>query len=211
MVWSDSLDNIIPTCHDFEERLIKLLWRSRPPVGSALSASSHQGSVAGSVSGHSVSALGPGSSQPTKRHTLLGLNGLASASQTSFGDPEKGLDDQPRTKTKRTWYGRKRTIVIDPTVPEERPARYFAPLYNGLAAGLSFLFIGNGVKILIREWLLDGDFTRFALCALIPLLFSVSLFFALQIIQNVTMACVSFPICSYAYRARLADIAHVGL
>jgi hypothetical protein len=50
------------------------------------------------------------------------------------------------------------------------------------------VFIGNGVRVLIREWVLDGDYTRFALCALLPLLYSVSLFFALQIIQNVTMA-----------------------
>ena len=39
IVWSDSIDSIIPTCRDFEERLIKLLWRSRPTGGMATSAS----------------------------------------------------------------------------------------------------------------------------------------------------------------------------
>ena len=53
---------------------------------------------------------------------------------------------------------------------------------------MSAVFIGNGVKVLIREWRLDGDFTRFALAAVLPLLFSVSLFFALQIVQNIAMA-----------------------
>ena len=49
MVWSDSIDTIIPTCHDFEERLIKLLWRSRPGFSGshAPSASSHPASVNG--------------------------------------------------------------------------------------------------------------------------------------------------------------------
>lgn len=46
-----------------------------------------------------------------------------------------------------------------------------------------------GVNILIQEWALDNQFIRFALVVLIPLLFSVSLFFCLQIVQN----------CSYAY------------
>jgi hypothetical protein len=185
VVWSDTLDNIIPTCHDFEERLIKLLWRSRPPM-SALSHSSHQGSQTGSVSGHSHSAM----AQPSRLSALA--NAAVAGSAVSLNDPEKGLDsDRKVTKTRRTWYGRKRTIVIDPTEPEARPARLFAPFYNGIAAGLSFVFIGNGVRLLIREWLLDGDFIRFALCALLPLLFCVSLFFCLQIIQNVTMAYVA--------------------
>ena len=39
------------------------------------------------------------------------------------------------------------------------------------------VFLGNGVNTLLIEWQLDNDFTRFALCALIPLLFAVSLFF----------------------------------
>lgn len=48
IVWSDSIDSIIPTCRDFEERLIKLLWRSRPNATNApTSASSHPGSISG--------------------------------------------------------------------------------------------------------------------------------------------------------------------
>ena len=139
IVWSESLDNIIPTCHDFEERLIKLLWRSKPPMGeSTVSASSH--SISGSVSGHSQSGINSGanSTQPTRRQTLC-LSAIASASQTSLGDPEKGIDEgETKTKKTRTWYGRKKTAVIDTSLPEERPARYFAPLYSGVAAGLSF-------------------------------------------------------------------------
>jgi hypothetical protein len=50
------------------------------------------------------------------------------------------------------------------------------------------VYVGNGVKILVNEWRQDGDFTRFALAAVLPLLFCISLFFNLQIVQNVTMA-----------------------
>jgi hypothetical protein len=189
VVWSDSLDNIIPTCHDFEERLIKLLWRSRPTVGGTMSGSSHQGSTAGSLSGHSH-AGSPNAQQPSRASAMLGATALGSMSQASLGDPEKLTGSTKQTKTVRTWYGRKRTVEVDPDATESRPARYFAPFYNGVAAGLSLLFICNGLRTLIKEWQLDGDFTRFALCAFLPLLFCVSLFFSLQIVQNLTMAYV---------------------
>lgn len=58
VIWSDNLDSIIPTCKDFEDRLIKLLWRSRPAAPPSLlsstapSARSYPTSVAGSISGH---------------------------------------------------------------------------------------------------------------------------------------------------------------
>jgi hypothetical protein len=138
VVWSDSLDNIIPTCHDFEERLIKLLWRSRPAVGSTLSASGH-GSVSGSVSGHSNSGS-PSAAQPSRLSAMLGSNNMGSVSQASLADPEKGIgggSGGKTTKTVRTWYGRKRTITVDPDAPDDRPTRQFAPFYNGVAAGLS--------------------------------------------------------------------------
>jgi hypothetical protein len=195
IVWSDSLDQIIPTCHDFEERLIKLLWRSRPHTLGLPSASSHHNSVDGSVSGHSLSGLNNAQAPMPSRRGTMGYMGSAMGSSVSLGlaDPEKGIGyGEKRTveKTKRTWYGKKRTVVVevDDGLPEPRPARLFAPFYNGIAAGLALVFVGNGVSILLKEWLLDGDFTRFALAAVLPLLYAVSLFFTLQIVQNVTMA-----------------------
>ena len=49
VVWSDSIDTIVPTCHDFEDRLIKLLWRSRRQTSGshATSLSSRPASVNG--------------------------------------------------------------------------------------------------------------------------------------------------------------------
>jgi len=56
VVWSESLDRIIPLCQDFEERLIKMLWRSRPVVSAtttatATTSASNPTSVAGSAAG----------------------------------------------------------------------------------------------------------------------------------------------------------------
>ncbi|KAH7919846.1 hypothetical protein BV22DRAFT_1022266 [Leucogyrophana mollusca] len=173
VVWSDSLNAIIPTARDFEDRLIRLLWRTRPPVSSISSTIPSSASAPASVSGHSHSHL---------------ANEKRSTSTSSGGDKEK-LPAQPQFK--RTWYGRKvplPPVDLENAAPEERPTRIFAPVYNGLAAGLAALFIGNGIKILLQEFELDGNYIHFALFAVCPILFCVSLFFTLQLFQNLTMA-----------------------
>ncbi|KAI0916116.1 hypothetical protein AcW1_010030 [Taiwanofungus camphoratus] len=226
VVWSDSIDTIIPICRDFEERLIKLLWRSRPSgVFGASShpttSSSHPASVNGSISGHSLthinsrlsapalgrsrqsSAFPPAPGTPGPPGTPRGMGRLSSEILAPGEDVEKGANvaegdaGTAKTKTTRTWYGRKKTVVVaddasafgdDDGEPEARPAKLYAPVYNGLAAGLSVFFIGNGIDILLQEVQLDNGYTRFALCVLLPLLYCVSLFFALQIVQNLSMA-----------------------
>ncbi|EKM53202.1 uncharacterized protein PHACADRAFT_259384 [Phanerochaete carnosa HHB-10118-sp] len=205
VVWSDSIDTIIPTSSDFEERLIKLLWRSRPnAMNHPTSVSSHPASVNGSMSGHGsmtnlntrLSGLNGSrvNSMLPPPGTPRGVHGMSMEDLTP--DLEKGGDDlsekgHVKTKTKRTWYGKKKTVIVaelEEGVPEPRPVMLYAPVYNGLAFGLSIFFIGNGINTLLIEWQLDNNFTRFALCAIIPLLFAVSLFFCLQIFQNLCMA-----------------------
>lgn len=78
--------------------------------------------------------------------------------------------------------------------------------------------MGNGIKILVQEYMLDQDFKHFILLVLVPLLFAISLvsrrtsyvsistnrfllqFFSLQLVQNLTM---SFgPIAHYHENSR---------
>ena len=70
VIWSESLDRIIPLCQEFEERLIKLLWRTRPllstpaaslnnchwAVGGGSSTGHGNGNGNGSLSGYLASA-----------------------------------------------------------------------------------------------------------------------------------------------------------
>ncbi|OSX62224.1 hypothetical protein POSPLADRAFT_1142647 [Postia placenta MAD-698-R-SB12] len=177
VMWSESIDTIIPMCHEFEERLIKLLWRSRPAAGASHATSSN--------------------SYPASINVVRRADDAHQEILARQDDPEKGAgvaEGAVQTKTVRTWYGKKKTIIVDDMSaaladlgPTKRPTLLWAPLYNGLAAGLSFYFIGNGFKTLLEEWELDNNYVRFALCALLPMLYSVSLFFAIQIIQNLSM------------------------
>ncbi|KAF9647641.1 hypothetical protein BDM02DRAFT_3169688, partial [Thelephora ganbajun] len=198
VVWAPSVETIISTCHDFEDRLIKLLWRSRPPVASVEGA----GSASNSVSGHSAQPNNPFQTPPVSRYSsVFGIfpstpnPGLTDSVQTPrSSDPEKGVL-VAKKKTKRTWYGKKYTVDVDPDAPTPRPTMVYACVYNGLAAGISLFFICNGIGSLIKQWLLDGNYIRFALAATTPALWCISLFFSLQIMQNLAM--IIGPIAHY--------------
>ncbi|KAG8221569.1 glycosyl transferase family group 2-domain-containing protein [Butyriboletus roseoflavus] len=179
VVWADSLDTIIPIAREFEDRLIRLLWRNRPPLSSSI-ISTH--SAPPSISGHSPL----GTPRPNEKHV---------ESETPTPTP-------PRCR--RTWYGRK--VLMSPSEiekarePAQRTTVLYAPFYNGLAAALSVVFMGNGIKILLQEYMLDQDYTHFLLLILIPVLFAVSLFFTLQLVQNLSMA--FGPIAHYYHNSR---------
>ncbi|KAG1781357.1 glycosyl transferase family group 2-domain-containing protein [Suillus placidus] len=155
VVWSDSLDTIIPIARDFEDRLIRLLWRTKPPLPST----------------HELSIYSDKPADP--RLTPSSIN----SQKPTCADPEKSSQKQ-----------------------FARPIMLYAPVYNGLAAALAFVFIGNGLTTLLSEFRLDGNYTHFTLCALMPLLFCVSLFFTLQIMQNLTFAIG--PIAHYHQNSR---------
>ncbi|ETW75437.1 hypothetical protein HETIRDRAFT_331125 [Heterobasidion irregulare TC 32-1] len=210
VVWSDALDAIIPTCSDFEERLIRLLWRARPPTSTAGTAPSRPPTASYADSAHSPTPARvlAGGALADEQHLGVGM-GVGVGADADVERRVRGA----RPVVRRTWYGRRYIIAgsdaaedegdeerekekdagVEGDVdalrgPERRPVVMYAAVYNGLAAGLSAVFIGNGVKNLIVEWRQDGSFVRFALAAVLPLLFCVSLFFCIQIVQNVTMA-----------------------
>ena len=177
VVWSESLDRIIPLCQEFEERLIKLLWRSRPLHNSSSASSTHNVGVASSAGHGNESLLGcpvsgsvevlSGPNANMKRissgNTLA--KGLYGEQGREFDDLEKDekdkvvsghpndnhdqkLEDGERDNIprgyKRTWYGKK--VFLPPSKQgddleryreEKRPIRLYAPLYNGLAAGIA--------------------------------------------------------------------------
>lgn len=157
VVWSDDLDDIVPTCKDFEDRLIKLLWRSRPAPLPLSSVSSYPTTATGSVSGHGPSRNSVTPSDLVAANEKLihadekrGTSSVASAGGArttrrdssglliSGGDLEKGEGDGEEEevvdeKGKRGLFGRKKKAKKG----QDRPVRLFAPVYNGFAAALS--------------------------------------------------------------------------
>ncbi|KAF9524935.1 glycosyl transferase family group 2-domain-containing protein [Crepidotus variabilis] len=234
IIWSESLDRIVPLCQDIEERLIKLLWRSRPSHAAASAASgtvSANGSVADHSSGEAIMFGGgrKGGSRPNSMRGGTGANtpiitpgGIVKGmygeqgrdwdadelDDEKFKPLEKGLPNDPHggvnggvggvggRRFKRTWYGKKVPLPsmdtelgalgyvqnTDDETIHPRPTPLYSPLYNGLAAGMAVVFIGNGVKTLLLEWRLDGVLDKMADG------FAWMQFFCLQIVQNITMS-----------------------
>ncbi|KAK7469308.1 hypothetical protein VKT23_003792 [Stygiomarasmius scandens] len=165
VVWSDSLHAIIPACHELEQRLIKLLWRSG--TCSTPAVSSTVGSPPRSEAG---------TPRPLKGTTVLSAETNVSVTRSEESHSFEYIETSSGVEELEAFAARK------------RPLQLYAPIYHGMAAGLSILFMGNNINRLLREWLLDGSPIRFALIALLPLLFCISLFFAMQMLQNIAMA-----------------------
>ncbi|KAJ7434839.1 hypothetical protein B0H11DRAFT_1938194 [Mycena galericulata] len=69
---------------------------------------------------------------------------------------------------------------IESGLRDRREAKLYAPVYNGLAVGLSFVFIGSGVKTLLVELTVDGSSIS------LPLLLSASFIALLTLYAEVT-------------------------
>ncbi|THH11529.1 hypothetical protein EW145_g574 [Phellinidium pouzarii] len=201
VIWSDNLDYIIPVCRDFEDKLIKLVWRARPPMSSNASA----------VTAGSLGTLGPTSSVAPSMANLTGAV-KEKEDESAIRVAEAAINEEAaaelRAQAKKSfgWFGWRTTKgkkgLTAPDMgsggrteklgeaeadgPEARPIRLFAPIYGGLGAGMSIFFIGSGTNILVQEFMLDGSTTRFALLATAPFLFCVSLFFSMQVITNIS-------------------------
>ncbi|EAU83457.1 NCP1 [Coprinopsis cinerea okayama7 len=186
VVWCDDLDQIIPLCTEFNEKIMKLVWRTRMM---------HTSSIFTSRSSLPVPSIGSSAHINEKAPDIIPTVGTT-----------KPVEPEQPPPPPRKWYSwklsrSKPTSATQSSDPEkgddrqERPVRLFAPFYAGLGFGLSVFFVASGLAIVLQEFRLDGDFTRFALLVTFPFLVCVALFFALQIIANVSF-CIG-PVAQY--------------
>lgn len=168
--WSDSLDGIIPTCKEFEDKLISLIWKIR------------------------LDTLGQGDGSTL--HSASGYGVSTHASQLSVA-PIVGEKGEPITNEKQKnnvrssffgWKAEKSEDEAEAGKTSVRPTRLFAPIYNGLGAALALALTLDTLRKLMVEYWLDGGKLRFILLLIVPLLFCVSLFFYLFVVGIVTQA-----------------------
>lgn len=94
VVWSSSVDNIIPACTDIEERLVKLLWRSRPNGPSSIGSSFSAGRPAS-----------PTASSSEAHHAILPSSSSHAAHPLADAwVPEEAKTPQDETPQKRSWF-----------------------------------------------------------------------------------------------------------
>ncbi|KAJ7659258.1 glycosyl transferase family group 2-domain-containing protein [Mycena polygramma] len=223
LVWSDDIDAIVPLCSDFEEKLMKLVWKSRSHV--------HPSSASVLTMGNSIitsGSTGTGVSSVTASDVELAPRtdaekGLVTVQETESEKPKTA--PTPKKKGKWSWklspsspaHSSTPSAPATPSTPTDpekglrkeeevetgraaRPIRLFAPFYGGVGAALSVFFVASGLTTLLEEWRLDGDYRRFGLMATAPFLVCVSLFFALQVVSTISF--VIGPVAQYHENSR---------
>ncbi|KAH6902701.1 glycosyl transferase family group 2-domain-containing protein [Coprinopsis sp. MPI-PUGE-AT-0042] len=160
VLWSYDLEHIIPLCKDFEEKLIKHIWRTRNIARKQVE--STNASVFGPHSRQDSGAelnekAGDTAEQAPPEQAKKG--GFLSWWRLSPQNPNPSPNETDAEKAKR----------------KERKLIMIGPVYAGLGAGLSAYFCTAGISNLLQEWALDGDYTRFALVATLPVIFCVSI------------------------------------
>lgn len=181
VIWAYNLDDIIPTCRDFEDKLIKLVWNMRAAT---------LGSLASSAA---PSTTGSEQNLTEKATQIISEKEVAVTKEKEHSNKrEKGKSRSCRLGL-GYFVSNKEDVEKTAAGPSYRPMRLFAPFYGGLAAALAIckrlrlcvsvycissiviVFVGSGVSVLIVESVQDGDYTRFALLVTAPFLFCVSL------------------------------------
>ncbi|KAG6834901.1 hypothetical protein H0H93_006561, partial [Arthromyces matolae] len=181
ILWSYALETMIPLCKDFDEKLIKHIWRTRKET---------RKSAAPSLATSSVPETPLAGSE-------VELN--EKTPQVKQGEKEKVPDPEPpSSQQKSSWWSWK----LQPKKREARPAAddaekggkeperklmLFGPFYAGCGAALALYFMTGGISILLNEFALDGDPRRFALLVTLPVIYCVSIFFCLQLIGNLSL------------------------
>ncbi|EJD40776.1 hypothetical protein AURDEDRAFT_115793 [Auricularia subglabra TFB-10046 SS5] len=189
VLWAQQVDDLLPLYEDFDRLLLRLVmeqWRSQA-VGLGMQSGTATPALSRSlvastidVSGEREQELKADPTTPSARHSPV----------TATVDPTVPPAPPPPPAKKRRWFARgdNGPAAVDlekGKLPAKRPTQLYAPVYGGLATGLTIFFIGCGVNVLLQEAMLDGTYIRFALLLVTPLVFCVALFFSCQLVSNV--------------------------
>ncbi|TFK36441.1 glycosyl transferase family group 2-domain-containing protein [Crucibulum laeve] len=195
VLWSYALEGIMPLCKEIEEKLIKHVWRTR-----AIARKPTPSTISG-ISGFSGLS---NSAAPSSHGSEANLNEKEEEDLTKQEKDAQQAKEQKQAK--RSWWSWK----LQPKQPtssasgdpekgpgkrKERKLMLYGPFYAGCGAALSTYFMSSGVSVLLQEFALDRDPTRFALLVTLPIIYSVSLFFCLQLVGNISL--IFGPVAQY--------------
>jgi len=135
VLWSYALEGIIPLCREFEEKLIKHIWRTR------------------AIGRKDTPSLASSLNSQTREEVLPELNEKEAEEQSSKDESKDSLTEKPKRtpSTKGNWWGWKlkprdqnagAVVNADsekgaPGKREERKLVLIGPMYAGLGAALA--------------------------------------------------------------------------
>ncbi|KAF9450256.1 hypothetical protein P691DRAFT_665693 [Macrolepiota fuliginosa MF-IS2] len=183
VLWSYSLETMIPLCKEFEEKLIKHIWDTRAKGRKP------------------TSSISP-SMNPSIINSEAPLN--EKAPETAEAKERATLEAAPSQPPQRKWWSwrinpQDKAVASKNGDPEkkqkERKLILLGPFYAGCGAALSAYFATSGASILLEEFALDRNAARFGLLCTLPVIFCISVFFCLQLIGNLSL--IFGPVAQY--------------
>ncbi|KAF9473864.1 hypothetical protein BDN70DRAFT_352918 [Pholiota conissans] len=213
VLWSYNLETMIPLCKEFEEKLIKHIWRTRDTKPAHTTSHRTNPSVTSGITTTNASTTNASTTNavvsPDGSQTALNEKHHAAVAVVDVAAEEKAETEAPATPVqappaKKSWWSWKLDAHPPPAPArdaekggkrKERKLVLIGPVYAGLGAGLAAYFMTSGVAVLLEEYALDHDATRFALVATLPVIFCVSIFFCLQLIGNICL--ILGPVAQY--------------
>lgn len=125
VVWSYNLDNIIPTCRDFEDKLLKLVWTQRMAA---------VGSLASSLA---ASPVGSEQNLTERATTIINEKEVAAIAKEKEQSGKENRQKRRFGGIFSYFVSNKEDVEKNADGPSYRPMRLFAPVYGGLAAALA--------------------------------------------------------------------------
>ncbi|KJA17902.1 hypothetical protein HYPSUDRAFT_205759 [Hypholoma sublateritium FD-334 SS-4] len=206
VLWSYSLETMIPLCKEFEEKLIKHIWRTRNVAahgsGPTPSLVGSRISSAPSAAASSTALNLRDSKMPLPNETEVRVEEVETKPERESAEAAPAASSAPPQK--KPWWSWR--LDARPAAPPssdvekgapEKPRKLvlIGPIYAGFGAGLAAYFATAGISVLLEEFALDRDPTRFALMVTLPVIFCVSIFFCLQLVGNLCL--ILGPVAQY--------------
>ncbi|KAK4689771.1 hypothetical protein P7C73_g329, partial [Tremellales sp. Uapishka_1] len=155
VVWADEVETLLPSAEALEQRMITYVWSGRHQELALLE--EDEGMLLGEA----------------EEEGWIDRDGEREKHLEELAEGELGDEERKLGAEKGSWEAR-----------DIRPVMLYAPLISGLAMILTFVFIGSGMRNLIKEILLDGSYARLALLATTPFGFLLAIFFSICVVGN---------------------------
>ncbi|KAJ7692095.1 glycosyl transferase family group 2-domain-containing protein [Mycena rosella] len=207
VLWSPEVEALAPLAAEFEEKLFKYIWRTRASVPPAprrdsLAAPGILAGIFGAAQPRAAVEDAEISETDTGSSAALAVNKEAREFEASKeteapapAKPTKILGWSWRLQPRPAQTPAPAAADAEAGKKTERKLVLLGPLYAGCGAGLALYICLSGVSVLLEEFALDGDATRFALIATLPVIFCISVFFCLQLVGNISL--ILGPVAQY--------------
>ncbi|OCF59087.1 hypothetical protein L486_03586 [Kwoniella mangroviensis CBS 10435] len=171
VVWADAVENVIPAAEALEESLIQFVWQ-----GPEVNVKFNLVMLQDAKDREEMKEQERRDSQNSNEK--YGINGvvlpeLTADDKGSIKTKEEDMDPEDIAKRAMQRYWR------------ERPVMLIAPFSDGVAIMLCLALISLGLRILIKEYILDGQPMRFVLMIFSPALCCIASFAAMCVVGSI--------------------------